>query len=127
MNTVHFRPNDEVTEPPRRFDVGVFPQFEYSHPEGGPGRGVRTVAEQQVRDPADDQRVGEEIRRMRVERGRHFEPVGAVMDLVEQRPQAVVLMAETVPPVHEESHAEITEEALKIFRQIGQWIPFTQK
>ena len=110
MNAVHLRALENQADPARRRHVGVIEKFA----EGGAKRvhraGFRRQAEQGLDERAADQRVDGHLDRMLVERSDHLETLRAVVDLMEEAPEHIGLVARAMPPVEDEGRDEVGDQ-----------------
>jgi hypothetical protein len=56
---------------------------------------------------------------MLVERRDHFDPLRAVMDLMESEPKEIQLVSPAMPPVKDERFDEVGDEATEERRDVG--------
>lgn len=96
VNAVHLRTLEEVANPLGRANTRVVKKFTERCARRIDGAGLYGQAQKSVNECAADERIYYHLTGMFVERGDQLDPLGAVMDLVEQAPQHIILVA---PPV----------------------------
>jgi hypothetical protein len=108
---VHFRTLEDESDPPRRTHVCVVEELAERRERRVDRARAEIEAEQRVDDERAEDRVDRHLQRMFVERGDDFDPLRAVMDLMEPEPEDVELVSPTVPPVEDERGDEVGDEA----------------
>ena len=113
VDAVHFWTLEEVAHPVRRFHVRVIEKLSCCAAEGEYCAAAQIKSQEGIDKQTADDRIGNHLNRVFIERGDHFNPLRAVMDLVETQPQKVDAMTPPMPPVKDERTDEVRQTAAR--------------
>src|SRR5262245_54203682 len=111
MDRMQFRRLNKVSQPPRRFDVGMIEQFARSGEKIEPECAFERTPEQRIEDQSRKRTVGKNFDRVFIERGHCFNSARRMVNLMKDHPKALS-MTDAMPPVEKECANDPTDKAL---------------
>ena len=118
MHAVRLGPLHESSEPVRRADVPVVEVFGYTGNQRVEARRRRTAPQQWIDNGRAQQRVEGDFNRVLVETGDEFDALRRVVQLMTEPPEQGRLMAQTVPPVINETGDEVGHARARPVREV---------